>query len=405
VPELLPISLPSADFSAVHTIAVDVINSFKDSPEIASDKLIKLYSPHDTSEVVVNVTSMQAVFGELMKLPKPQEPLAFYSSLLIRLASSTAADNTYITLVNRAALELLNKAAVLDLEAAERVCKVLAHFVSNFEATWKWDDFAELDLTEDQDRFIKDWFDQLGRIVSLERLSQDIPDRLKPLLPAEPEPKLRFTDIEESVENTDCQLIIDRINSKATTQMMKTLLTSKEICNSGNFLYLIFCQCLFFQGAKSFTHISTYIARYLDVLKTISSSVVLEALYEVWGDALQRTEVIIVKLIKVGVVSLSDLAAFVLKRLKEDSLHNLNKSEWRVLGFVLEEHRHKSEDLDGLLSAIASQLTPADYPRMVCFLRQHIQVIEDSALATLEGRLEGSIRDEIGKLRVVKGLF
>jgi hypothetical protein len=53
--ELLPIRLPLQDFAALHTTIVDVFNSFRHSPDLASEKLIKLYSPHDLSEVIVNV--------------------------------------------------------------------------------------------------------------------------------------------------------------------------------------------------------------------------------------------------------------------------------------------------------------------------------------------------------------
>jgi hypothetical protein len=338
----------------------------------------------------------------MVRLPSPQQPIAFYSSLLTRLANATAGENTYALLVRRAALELLSKAAFLDLEVAERVCKVLAHFCSNFESSWQWDVFAELQLSEGQECFMRDWLDQLSRIVSYDRLIQDIPEKLLSLLPAEVQPKLRFTDIEESVENTDSQLIIDRINSKATTQMMKTLLTSKEICNSGSFLYLIFCQCLFFQGAKSFTHISTYVVRYLDILKTISSSVVLQALYDVWGDCVQRIEVILVKLIKVGVLRPDDVAGFVLKRLKEDSLNSCNRSEWRVLCLAFEEHRRNAQDPADFLAVLAGQLTAQDSQRMTCFLRQHLHVLDVSALEALEGCCQGTLGETIGQLKAVK---
>lgn len=405
VPEILPVTLPTQDCAALHITVVDVINSLKDSPELASDKLVKLYSRHEPGEVVVNVRTTQAILGELMKLPKPQQPLAFYSSLLIKLANATAAEGTYIQLVHRAGLEILNKAAELDLEIADRLCKIFAHFVSNFETSWRWDQYAELTLAEDSERLLKDWLDQLSRLVSYERLSQDIPESLRPLLPAEPEPKLKFTEIEESVENTDCQLIIDRINSKATTQLMKTLLTSKEICNSGNFLYLIFCECLFFQGAKSFTHITTYISRYLDVIKIIPSTVLLEALYEVWGDCLHRIEAILVKLMKLGLITPADLVSFVLRRLKEDPLNNLNKSEWKVIGLAFEEHRLKADETTDLLELISTHVAPTDFARMLCFLRTYLSFIDVTAISQIEGRFEGDFKEKIEQLKAVKGLL
>ena len=106
-------------------------------------------------------------------------------------------------------------------------------------------------------------------------VKSELPEGLHNYLTNDPEPILRFAEIEESVDNTDSQLIIDRINSKASTQVMKALLTSKEICNSGDFLMMIFCESLIYQGAKSMQHITIYLERYMDILTGIAPNKIL----------------------------------------------------------------------------------------------------------------------------------
>ena len=112
-------------------------------------------------------------------------------------------------------------------------------------------------------------------------VKSELPEGLHNYLTNDPEPILRFAEIEESVDNTDSQLIIDRINSKASTQVMKALLTSKEICNSGDFLMMIFCESLIYQGAKSMQHITIYLERYMDILTGIAPNKILNSLVNV----------------------------------------------------------------------------------------------------------------------------
>jgi hypothetical protein len=77
------------------------------------------------------------------------------------------------------------------------------------------------------------------------------------------------------------------------------------------------------------------LAAYLDILKAILGSVVLQALYDVWGDSCQRIQIILVKMMKVGVIMPPDVAGFVFKRLKEVSLYSLIYSESRASALPL----------------------------------------------------------------------
>lgn len=177
---------------------------------------------------------------------------------------------------------ILKNIEEFDLEASSRFEYFLAFYIQNKDLQVDWRLFLEKELNDYETRFLKATLAKLTRLAYVDKVKNEVPDRLIPYLPPESEPVLKYAMMEDSVDNTDCQLIIDRINSKASAQAMKTLLSSKEICNSGEFLQLIFCQCIFFQGSKSLMHINTYLERYADLIKPIKSTIILEALLEVW---------------------------------------------------------------------------------------------------------------------------
>lgn len=218
----------------------------------------------------------------MLNLPSSKHAGIIYWSVLLKLSQMGAAENMYTPEIYIVWNFILHNIDEFDLEASGRFEFFLAFFIQNKDLQVDWRMFAEKELNDYESRFLKGILAKLSRLAYVDKVRNELPDRLVAYLPPESEPVLKFAQMEDSVDNTDCQLIIDRINSKASAQAMKTLLSSKEICNSGEFLQLIFCECIFFQGSKSLMHINTYLERYADLIKPIKANIILESLLEVW---------------------------------------------------------------------------------------------------------------------------
>ena len=297
----------------------EIIFAFKDNLEMTAQKLENFKTP----EILVN-----CILSELLSLiPNENEPVV-YSSIIVKLSKLCTTDNAIDSKLSEAVYSILNSLDTMELSSIEKFETFLAHYISNLSFCWNWNLFIDKNLSQSQEFFLKKLLSKLVRLSYHDIVKSELPEVLHRYLIPEPEPILRYAEIEESVDNTDSQLIIDRINSKASTQVMKALLASKEICNSGDLLMMIFCESLFYQGAKSLQHISIYLERYMDILTGVAPSKLLSSLTNVWQKSPQRTELLVVKLLAHKLISSEDLASFCLERLgKNDYWHDLNSLE------------------------------------------------------------------------------
>lgn len=234
------------------------------------------------------------------------------------------------------------------------------------------------------------------RLSYVDMVKSELPEALHGHLTSEAEAILRFAEIEESVDNTDCQLIIDRINSRAPNQAMKALLTSKEICSSGDFLYQIFCECIFFQGAKSMLHITTYLERYYDTIITIKGQIILESLANVWKNSAQRISLLSQKLLQLKLVSHREVAEFCVQRInRADSYKDQNSLEWTLIN-ICSEDNHKFEVME-----IVCQNVKNSDKRMLDFLRKNVKDLEENQVREIESIIKDRTSVEISSLRIL----
>jgi hypothetical protein len=104
---------------------------------------------------------------------------------------------------------------------------------------------------------------------------------------------------------------------------MKALLFSKEICNSGDTLNLIFVQCLLFQGGKTLTHTVTLFERYKEILATIKPAIILEGIFEVWKDAPYQIRLILEKMVASEILTVEQIWE-VISKTQRDTM------EWEI---------------------------------------------------------------------------
>lgn len=368
----------------------EVIFAFKDNLELTAQKLEEI----ENAEIVIN-----CILTELLSLTSAQHDPVLYSSLLLKLSKLSPSD-LIDSKLNEAVCNILGKVDSLDITSTEKLETFLAHYISNLSFCWNWTFFTEKALNFYQELFLRKLITRLVRLSYHDMVKSEMPEVLHKFLIPEPEAILQFSEIEESVDNTDSQLIIDRINSKASTQAMKALLTSKEICNSGDFLMSIFCESLFFQGAKSLQHIAIYLERYLDILAGLAPGKILTALSNVWQKSPQRIELLVGKLMGYKLITSEDLARFCLERLgKNDLWGDLYTLEWKLLEIAVAEAKMQKFEVIELICRGCSSLSNEVHPgKFLAFLRKFVEAIEEQQILVIESTLSEQMTRDLRKL-------
>jgi len=347
----------------------DIIFGFGEKTEIAAEKLVDLNMP----QVVVNT-----VFEGLLQLPKPSQKVLVYCSLYLELQRKQQAANTFEPLLEETFEKVFERLDEMDPTALENFQRFLALYISNQSFCWRWEFFLS-EMTESKLRFLKGLLKYLLRLAHRKILEDELPESLSAYLPEKDTPLLRFTEIEESVDNTDAQLIIDRINSKASTAMMKSLLSSKEICNSGEILNRIFCECIFYQGAKSIMHINTYLERYSDIITGLPASLILESLENVWKNNDHRLELVSEKLLNLKIVSGTQVAEWCLDRLKRKQWTGV---EWKLLEMGCESD-HRVSILEMISRGVVVSQEDQMVKKLVEFFRAQVPLLKRTEVELL----------------------
>ncbi|CAG9329593.1 unnamed protein product [Blepharisma stoltei] len=393
--DLLNTGLDSIENTLTYEKASEIIDAFKAKTRLAAEKLLVINQP----KLVVNV-----LIDELLTLPKsPSKPI-IYSSILLNLQTSSAASNIFEPLIEESIETLISLLDTIDFSALEKFQDFIAHYISNQNFVWNWQSFlSRVPLTESQIAFVRGVIYKLVRLSDVDFVKAELPEPFHIYLPADPEAHLRFAEIEESVDNTDCQLIIDRINSRATNQAMKALLASKEICSSGDFLLQIFCECLFFQGAKSMLHITTYLERYFEIMSSISGIIILESLANVWKTSPQRISLLAQKLVQIKLVDYKELTQFCVGRIvKGDQYKDYNSLEWNLLNFIVDETSQSSkfEIVDIVLRGVDLLNRNAE-KRAIEFLRREIKDLDELQFNAIENLVRERLPTDISSLKII----
>lgn len=353
--------LSDSDLWYARDLLLDLLISFRDNTDQMTEVLLKV-----SNSTLLGLTLAEQVVNKAGSLP-----LVVYSTTAIRAVPGSA---DVMKALEATFAFYLRSAEVMDVESEERLARFYSHVISNFPSAWSWSTLVPDDLPDSGLAFLKLVIADLARLLEMDKLTSTLPEKLHIHFPIPQEPILRYADIEESVENTDCQLIIDRIQSKATGQMMKTLLTSKEICNSGDFLLQIFSECLFFHGAKSLLHVTTYLERYSELMHTVKPEIVLEALTEVWRKSIQKTIIICRKLIAMGLLRPEDVLSFACQRIQAgDKALDGNKCDWLLLHQAVKLMPQEKAPLQTLLTwagEMLPRLSEASKGQLKCRLTQ-----------------------------------
>lgn len=362
----------------------DLMFVFRQNIDLLSSKLELKDPAHLANTLLHQASSLITCKSEIIT----------YSSLAVKLSKQNTSNTLLETKLFEGLDILLSSSSSINSYSLDKLSSFTSHFISNMSFIWPWSSYT--DKSGAYEVFIPKLLSKLVRLSYHDMIKSELPESLHKFLLPEPDPILRFAEIEESVDSTDSQLIIDRINSKASTQVMKSLLTSKEICNSGDLLMMIFCESLFYQGAKSLQHITIYIERYLEILTGIQASHILTSLFNVWQRSPQRIELLTGKLLTYKLVNCEEIVAFCVERLGR--LENPDKAqvEWDLIDLAVGDYKGMKVDL---IEMIVKDLGKGKTEEKVLeFLRKYIKELNESQVQSLVSHLNEDLAVEVKKL-------
>jgi len=317
---------------------VDILMTFYKSRKMAAQFLLKLAEQHNCPRLVV-----EGVLNEMFVLPTSHSKLVFYTGVLISLIKeSPESSKEFVTkIIHEQINTIFKNCEKYDWEILERFAEFFAHFISNLNFEWDWTQWkfvTDLDSTTIEVILFKAILVRLVQISFFDRISEILPEELRPFLPAK-EPTFYEYDQPESANANDAQIIKDKFNSKPTVDEMNEFLTSEDsgLEVSNEQLLDLFVQTMLNRGSKTLTHLNAHFDKYHPTIAHLTNSesdqhVILEATRKIFRNSHFHTILTISILQKYKLVDAKNIIEWVFKAIeKEDDPPNNFNIHWEVL--------------------------------------------------------------------------
>ncbi|MCJ1248338.1 hypothetical protein MMC30_005555 [Trapelia coarctata] len=222
--------------------------------------------------------AVDAVFSQLFQLPEPEHKLVYYHSVLTeacKIAPAAIAPS-----LGRAIRYLYRNIDSMDLELEYRFMDWFAHHLSNFGFTWKWTEWVgdvELPLAHPKKAFMVGALEKEIRLSFAQRIRGTLPEPYQPLISKAQEqdqpdykylsdqtpyadPAKDLPDLIKKRADADIETHIDSIQDLAIEQGVTDVLVPSTDA---------YVTAICFLGAKSLSHVLSYIERCKDRLLVI----------------------------------------------------------------------------------------------------------------------------------------
>lgn len=350
---------------------------------------------------------VDAVFSQILQLPRPEHKLVFYHSVLTetcKIAPAAIAPS-----LGRAIRHLYRNIPRHDLELNHRFIDWFSHHLSNFGFTWKWAEWiddVELPALHPLKAFITGALDKEIRLSFAQRIKNTVPDEYKSLVGPEkeidvPEFKYKNDDVPFASQGREIasllkkkepdetiQPLIEDIQNGAVDQGLDPLVTSTDV----------FMTAVLAVGSKSLSHVLACIERVKDrLLDAGAASVaariqIIEAVMAYWSAHPGVALSIVEKLLNYAILTPAVVVEWAVgagrgavtaieddeSRLAQDHIYELVlNTVCKVTGRVRQVAISKAENSDGDDVTMAEDQDGVEVKEM----RELFQLIEN-ALAT-----------------------
>ncbi|XP_062857290.1 nuclear cap-binding protein subunit 1 isoform X3 [Trichomycterus rosablanca] len=308
----------------------------------------QLLSYPGKSKIPLNYHIVEVIFGELFQLPAPPHIDVMYTALLIELCKLQPGSLPQV--LAQATEMMYMRLDTMNTTCADRLINWFSHHLSNFQFRWSWDDWSDcltLDFEKPKPKFVKEVLEKCMRLSYHQRIVDIVPPSFSALIPAEPLFQYKYIDENNAVSLPGFAVSIsvgNAIKSRATNDEILAVL--KEVPNpnkdddddegdSFNPLKIdVFLQTLLHLAAKSFSHSFSALAKFHEVLKTLTESDegklhILRVVYEAWKNHPQMISVLVDKMIRTQIVDCAAVANWIFS---QDMAHDFTRLYvWEIL--------------------------------------------------------------------------
>uniref|UniRef100_A0A672QPQ2 Nuclear cap binding protein subunit 1 n=1 Tax=Sinocyclocheilus grahami TaxID=75366 RepID=A0A672QPQ2_SINGR len=378
----------------------------------------QLLSYPGKNKIPLNYHIVEVIFGELFQLPSPPHIDVMYTALLIELCKLQPGSLPQV--LAQATEMMYMRLDTMNTTCIDRLLNWFSHHLSNFQFRWSWDDWADCltqDIEKPKPKFVKEVLDKCMRLSYHQRIVDIVPPSFSALIPADPVCSYKYgEEADSSLPGLAMATTVgNAIKNRASNE--EILIVLKDVPNPNqdddddggdgfNPLKIeVFLQTLLHLAAKSFSHSFSALAKFHEVLKTLTDSDegklhILRVLYEFWRNHPQMISVLVDKLIRTQIVDCAavanwifspemahDFTRFYVWEILHSTIRKMNKHVQKIQK-ELDEAKVKLEKQHNKKASITdtntSDMTKDDnlffFQRFIMLLTEHLVRCETSGV-------------------------
>uniref|UniRef100_A0A672QPJ3 Nuclear cap binding protein subunit 1 n=1 Tax=Sinocyclocheilus grahami TaxID=75366 RepID=A0A672QPJ3_SINGR len=381
----------------------------------------QLLSYPGKNKIPLNYHIVEVIFGELFQLPSPPHIDVMYTALLIELCKLQPGSLPQV--LAQATEMMYMRLDTMNTTCIDRLLNWFSHHLSNFQFRWSWDDWADCltqDIEKPKPKFVKEVLDKCMRLSYHQRIVDIVPPSFSALIPADPVCSYKYgEEADSSLPGLAMATTVgNAIKNRASNE--EILIVLKDVPNPNqdddddggdgfNPLKIeVFLQTLLHLAAKSFSHSFSALAKFHEVLKTLTDSDegklhILRVLYEFWRNHPQMISVLVDKLIRTQIVDCAavanwifspemahDFTRFYVWEILHSTIRKMNKHVQKIQKELDEakvklEKQHNKKNLEIWFGPhMAHEMTKDDnlffFQRFIMLLTEHLVRCETSGV-------------------------
>lgn len=363
----------------------------------------QLLSYPGKNKIPLNYHIVEVIFGELFQLPAPPHIDVMYTALLIELCKLQPGSLPQV--LAQATEMMYMRIDTMNTTCIDRFISWFSHHLSNFQFRWSWDDWADCltqDIEKPKPKFVKEVLEKCMRLSYHQRIVDIVPASFSALIPADPISFYKYA--EESSSSLPgyalASTVGNAIKNRASNE--EILIVLKDVPNPNqdedddegdgfNPLKIeVFLQTLLHLAAKSFSHSFSALAKFHEVLKTLTDSDegklhILRVLYEFWRSHPEMISVLVDKLIRTQIVDCAAVANWVFS---PDMAHDFTRFYvWEILHSTIRKMNKHVQKIQKELDEAKEKLE-----------KQQSKKVQEQRDSGDEEEMEKNSEDEDGQL-------
>ncbi|KAK9365767.1 MIF4G like-domain-containing protein [Lipomyces kononenkoae] len=295
--------------------------------------------------------AVEAVLAELFRLPKSLVKSVYFHSVLIE--ACILAPHAIAPVFGRAIRFLYSHLEHLDVQVIHLYADWFAHHLSNFGFTWKWREWTDdLKLNELHPKrvFIRELIHKELRLSFPQRISETLPDELSDLVPeGDDVPPFTFA-LPDSPYSEQSRLVLQNIRDRKGADEFEEVFEeiekkSEELHEESDphdMVREIFVTAILHLGARSLSHVESWIERGLPVLGVLcpeknseSQRQIMKIIFKYWKDQTGTAVQVVKKMMKHKVITPLSVVEWILI---DSDVNSLTKGySWELLGVGIEK--------------------------------------------------------------------